>query len=98
MLVWFNAHDDAVEFTVPTAEHSPAWDLIVDTTGTLPTDEPVVADAVIEVPARSLVVLRAHLPEPDEPDTSVAASVAASVASSSDDVRGTATRDEANPV
>jgi isoamylase len=98
MLVWFNAHDDAVAFTLPTEEHSPAWDLMVDTTGTLPTDQPVVAETVIAVPARSLVVLRAHVPEADEPDTSVAASVAASVASSSDDARGTDTRGKANSV
>ncbi len=85
MLVWFNAHDETVTFRVPTEEHAAAWDLIVDTTGTLPVDEPLPADATIDLPGRSLAVLRSHVPEPDEPDTSVAASVAASVASSAGD-------------
>ena len=80
MLLWFNAHDDTVHFTVPAAEYSSAWDVIVDTSGALSSDEAVVADSIIEVPGRCLVLLRAHVPEAEEPDTSVAASVAAAAA------------------
>ena len=78
MLIWFNAHDETVAFKVPTSEHCPAWEIIVDTTGTLPTDEPLRADTTIDVPSRSLVAMQAHAPRPDGPDTSVAASVALS--------------------
>jgi hypothetical protein len=50
----------------------------------LSTEDPMRADATIDLPGRSLVVLRAHVHEPDAPDTSVAASVAASAAATSE--------------
>ena len=78
MLIWFNAHDETVTFKVPTGEHCQAWEIVVDTTGTLPTDDPLCADTTIDVPGRALVALRAHVPDPDGPDTSAAASVARS--------------------
>ena len=55
----FNAHHEAIEFTVPPAEYSPAWQLVLDTDrAELPDLEPYKADATIRVQARGLVVLQ----------------------------------------
>ena len=81
-LVWFNAHDDAMSFTLPSNEYSPSWEVLVDTAGRSATSEPLDADASFEVQARSLVVLRAFAVQPAEPDHSVAASLAALAAAS----------------
>ena len=81
-LVWFNAHDDAMCFTLPSDEYSPSWEVLVDTAGRSATSEPLDADASFEVQARSLVVLRAFAVQPAEPDHSVAASLAALAAAS----------------
>ncbi|MHA7198511.1 glycogen debranching enzyme, partial [Arthrobacter alkaliphilus] len=76
-LLYFNAHDDEVKFKVPSDEYAPAWDIIIDTAGGSADTEPVQAEAVLGVGAKSLVVLRAHSAPQDEPDHSVAASLAA---------------------
>lgn len=76
-LLYFNAHDDMVNFTLPADEYAPAWDIIIDTAGHNADTEPVKAGAVLPVDAKSLVVLRAHSVPDVEPDHSVAASLAA---------------------
>ncbi|MET3719010.1 MULTISPECIES: glycogen debranching protein GlgX [unclassified Arthrobacter] len=76
-LLYFNAHDDMVEFTLPNDEYAPAWDIIIDTAGHNADTEPVKAGEALPVDAKSLVVLRAHTVEETEPDHSVAASLAA---------------------
>ena len=52
VLVWFNAHDDTVDFTVPAVEYADAWDILVDTSGTVATDDAIRADRRIAVPGR----------------------------------------------
>ncbi len=76
-VLYFNAHDDMVEFTLPNDEYAPAWDIIIDTAGHNADTQPVKAGEVLPVDAKSLVVLRAHTVEETEPDHSVAASLAA---------------------
>lgn len=76
-LLYFNAHDDMVNFTLPADEYAPAWDIIIDTAGHNADTEPIQAGAVLPVDAKSLVVLRAHSVPDVEPDHSVAASLAA---------------------
>ncbi|WP_426990074.1 glycogen debranching protein GlgX [Pseudarthrobacter sp. Y6] len=76
-LLYFNAHDDTVKFTLPADEYAPAWDIIIDTAGHNADTEPVKAGEALPVDAKSLVVLRAHTVPDVEPDHSVAASLAA---------------------
>jgi glycogen operon protein len=76
-LLYFNAHDGDVEFTLPPDEYAPAWDIIIDTAGEGADSEPVQAGGMLSVAAKSLVVLRAHSAPEEEPDHSVAASLAA---------------------
>ena len=76
-LLYFNAHDGDVEFTLPPDEYAPAWDIIIDTAGEGADSEPVHAGGMLSVAAKSLVVLRAHSAPEEEPDHSVAASLAA---------------------
>ncbi|GAP55718.1 maltooligosyl trehalose synthase, partial [Arthrobacter sp. Hiyo6] len=76
-VLYFNAHDDEVKFTLPSDEYAPAWDIIIDTAGHNADTEPVDAGGVLPVDAKSLVVLRAHSVPEVEPDHSVAASLAA---------------------
>ncbi|MCU1516232.1 MAG: glgX, partial [Pseudarthrobacter sp.] len=76
-VLYFNAHDDMVNFTLPNDEYAPAWDIIIDTAGHNADTAPVKAGQTLPVDAKSLVVLRAHMVEETEPDHSVAASLAA---------------------
>ena len=84
VMVWMNAHDEPVTFVVPTAEHSVRWLVVVDTAGR-PDDRVIEADEKVEVAGRSVVVLLAHVPSPEELDTSVAASIASGLAPGSID-------------
>ncbi len=79
-LLYFNASGDDVPLTLPPEEYAAAWDVEIDTAGREP-GAPLVAGASSTLAGRSVLVLRAHTPVPDEPDSSVAASVAASQAS-----------------
>ncbi|MET4781414.1 glycogen debranching protein GlgX [Glaciihabitans sp. UYNi722] len=73
--IFFNAHDDSVDFTLPSAEYSSAWEIVVDTAGAEADSAPRKAGEVVPVEAKSLVVLRAwNAPEADV-DHSVAASL-----------------------
>ncbi|MCU1638667.1 MAG: treX [Microbacteriaceae bacterium] len=75
-LLWFNAHDEPVDFTLPTEEYSPEWEIVVDTAGVSADTAHVKAGLVISVEAKALVVLRAFTQPEVEPDHSVAASLA----------------------
>ncbi|MFF2244745.1 glycogen debranching protein GlgX [Arthrobacter sp. NPDC058130] len=76
-LVAFNAHDDNVDFLLPSEEYTPFWDLLVDTADTADTGEPLKAGSVLKLAAKSLVVLRAYSGPEVEVDYSAAASLAA---------------------
>ena len=75
-LLYFNAHDEQIEFTLPNDEYSAKWEIVVDTAGAAADSPPVQAGAIIPVEAKSLVVLRAFTAVEVEPDHSVAASLA----------------------
>ncbi|MGO4691097.1 glycogen debranching protein GlgX [Glaciibacter sp. 2TAF33] len=75
-LIYFNAGADDVEFSLPSEEYSPAWEIVVDTAGEGADSEPRPAGALHTVYGRSLVVLRAFQPAEILPDHSVAASLA----------------------
>lgn len=79
-IVLFNAHDDAVEFTIPIHEASPEWEVLIDTAGKRADSEPIKPGGIIPLEQRSLVVLCQHDPTPEEVDHSVAASLSAMVA------------------
>jgi glycogen operon protein len=76
-LLAFNAHDDNVDFHLPAEEYSPFWDVLVDTADQADTEQPVKAGSVLQLAAKSLVVLRAYSGPEVEVDFSAAASLAA---------------------
>jgi isoamylase len=58
-LLCFSAHDQAIDFTLPGAEHAPSWELVIDTIQPGKRDGTVVQPgSVISVGPRALVVLR----------------------------------------
>jgi glycogen operon protein len=62
-LLCFNAHHEAIEFTLPPKEFGAAWRPVIDTeAGIADTHERIVAGAAMSVGARSLIVLE---PAPD---------------------------------
>ncbi len=75
--VLFNAGDDDVQFTIPKAEFSPEWVVLVDTAGQRTDKAPLRGGDVVDVAARSLMVLCEHDPDVPEVDHSVAASLTA---------------------
>ena len=81
MLVYFNAHDDVVPCTLPNDDHSPEWEIIVDTAGVAADSPNVKAGEVLSVEGRSVVVLRAC----DQADPVIDHSVAASLAAIAND-------------
>jgi isoamylase len=76
-LLYFNASADDLTLTLPSEEYSQAWDVVIDTAAAKLDDEPHLAGAALELPARSLLVLREHFEPEEEPDSSVAASLVA---------------------
>ena len=58
-LLLFNAHDETLDFTVPSEEFAPGWTCVVDTAGMPDSAEATKAGEVIPVPAKGLVVLQA---------------------------------------
>ncbi|MDQ4488854.1 glycogen debranching protein GlgX [Sinomonas sp. ASV486] len=82
-LLYFNADESDVDFRLPGGEYAPGWDVLLDTSGQTAGDIEIRAEAVLTVPGKSMAVLRAHEPEPEEVDHSVAASLAAQAGSSS---------------
>ncbi len=75
--ILFNAGDEGLEFTIPRAEFSPKWEIVVDTTGQLTDTYPRNGGEAIELAGRSLIVLRDYQEEKPDVDHSVAASLAA---------------------
>jgi len=75
-VLFFNAHDDSVTFSLPSDEYAPAWEIMVDTSGEGTDSEPQAAGAQVPVQGKSIVVLRAYLQPEVEPDHSVSASLA----------------------
>ena len=57
-LLFFNAHDDSIEFTVPGREYGEHWHIEVDTAGEIVELDEIGAGTVIPVPAKAVVVLR----------------------------------------
>ena len=75
--ILFNAGDEELEFTVPSIEFSPRWDVLVDTSGRYAGTEPVEPGHALVLAPRSMVVLCEHRDIDPEVDHSVAASLAA---------------------
>ena len=75
--ILFNAGDEGLSFTIPRAEFSPEWEIVIDTTGQLTDTEPRAGGEAIELAGRSLIVLRDYREEKPDVDHSVAASLAA---------------------
>ncbi|QTG80796.1 glycogen debranching protein GlgX [Arthrobacter crystallopoietes] len=76
-LIYFNADDNDVEFVLPPKEYAAKWDQVIDTAGKYADSEPIAAGKPMTVQAKAMVVLRAYTPPAEEPDHSVAASLAA---------------------
>ncbi len=83
-LLYFNASADDVPLTLPPEEYAEAWDVEIDTAGTERGDQPLAAGSASVLRGRSVLVLREHTAAAATPDSSVAASVAASQASRAD--------------
>jgi len=75
-LLYFNA-DGPAQVTLPNEEYASGWDVVIDTGGDADEDRHLTAGATFDIAHRSVVVLREHLAPEEEPDHSVAASVAA---------------------
>jgi isoamylase len=76
-LLYFNAGDDMVTFTLPNAEHCEEWEAVIDTSAS---DLPFLpAEHTVDVQAKTLIVLRQRIVVEGEPDRSVSAALAPSV-------------------
>ncbi|GAA4266881.1 glycogen debranching protein GlgX [Frondihabitans peucedani] len=58
-VLYFNAHDDTVTFTLPSDEYSECWELVIDTTDSPKPEHVLHAGEKLPVAGRSMVVLRA---------------------------------------
>lgn len=58
-LLCFNAHYEAIEFTLPPEEFGTSWVPIVSSAAN-PDDEPLAPGARVNVEARAVLVLQAH--------------------------------------
>jgi glycogen operon protein len=72
----FNAHDDVVDFCLPSDEYSQYWEVLIDTAKQADAYEPLKAKATLTLEAKSMVVLRAYSGPEEEVDLSAAASLA----------------------
>jgi isoamylase len=84
-ITYFNAHDDTVTFTLPPEEYSPGWTVRIDTADPGARDEVLEAGHPLDVPARSMIVLRA------EPDHEITRTPVDADADASDDAAVTPT-------
>ncbi|MDF9716505.1 glycogen debranching protein GlgX [Nocardioides sp. ChNu-153] len=75
-LLYFNGDGDC-DVVLPPAEYAEAWDVVIDTAGHLADDEGHPAGSHLSMTSRSVLVLREHQAPVEEPDHSVAASIAA---------------------
>ncbi len=63
-VVYFNAHDDVVAFTLPSDEYAECWEVVIDTTTTsLKPADALRAGESLPVAGRSILVLRAAVEE-----------------------------------
>ncbi|GEP47002.1 glycogen debranching protein GlgX [Microbacterium saccharophilum] len=76
-LIFFNAGDEGVDFTIPTVDLGPRWEVVIDTSGDLIDGEPRDGGHVLSLASKSLVVLRDYEAVEPDVDHSVAASLAA---------------------
>ncbi|KQZ84437.1 glycogen debranching protein [Microbacterium sp. Root166] len=74
-IVLFNAGDDIIDFHIPVVEHSPDWDVVIDTAGVWADSHVFAPGSVVRLEAKALVVLREHADAPEPTDHSVAASL-----------------------
>lgn len=79
-LLIFNADDGPVDFQLPSKEHSPFWEVLVDTASS-GTADPVQAETVLVLEAKSTLVLRAYSGPTEVVGHSAEASLAAAAAS-----------------
>ncbi|TDN92693.1 glycogen debranching protein GlgX [Microbacterium sp. BK668] len=93
-IVLFNAGDEAVDFTIPEVDFSPVWDIIVDTAGEQAGGDPIDPGATVTVQPKALALLREHVEPEVEIDSTVAASVAATLTTSVDEVPAAAPKPE----
>jgi isoamylase len=75
LLLYFNG-GEATSTTLPGPEYADTWEVVIDTSDVL-ADETLSAGSPVELASRSVLVLREQRPEVEQPDGSVAASVAA---------------------
>ncbi|MBO3664078.1 glycogen debranching protein GlgX [Microbacterium stercoris] len=80
-LLFFNAHVEPVEFTLPSEEYCAAWEIVLDTADG-PDPSPHEPGSTLSVESRSVVVLREWQQAPDAPDYSPKASVTAALGKS----------------
>ncbi|MDP9026880.1 MAG: glycogen debranching protein GlgX, partial [Actinomycetota bacterium] len=59
-LVYYSAHDEPVELTLPDSDHGASWDVIVDTAGDHVDGATLPAGATCSVNAHTFLVLREH--------------------------------------
>ncbi len=76
-LLYFNAGHEDVSLVLPPDEYAAAWEVVIDTAAAKVDSEPHLAGAELELPARSILVLREFTEREEEPDLSVAASLVA---------------------
>jgi isoamylase len=67
-LLYFNANDDDIKFTLPSGEFAASWDMVINTAGTGVDRGPVEAGRVLKVCAKSMTVLRARSLNQPEPN------------------------------
>jgi glycogen operon protein len=61
-LLYFSAHDDAIDFCLPPSEFGPGWEIVLDTAQpSIDNEEILKAGATVPVGPRALVVLRRAL-------------------------------------
>jgi isoamylase len=59
-LVYYSAHDEPVELTLPDSDHGASWDVIVDTAGDHVDGASLAAGATCSINAHTFLVLREH--------------------------------------
>ncbi|GGL92865.1 glycogen debranching protein GlgX [Nakamurella endophytica] len=67
-LLMFNAHDEPLDFALPSEEYGPSWETVVNTAGLPDPNDPMKAGEHVSVAGKGVVVLRALAePEPAAP-------------------------------
>ncbi len=76
-LLYFNANVDPVDLTLPVGDYAPKWEVVIDTAGEHAEDAVTIdGGAKLTISAKTMMVLRAYSAPEEEPDHSVAASLA----------------------